>query len=258
VADIASGGADAAEEEPLRGNVTAGVVRVGDTVRRPVGPWTDAVDALLLHLERVGFPGAPRALGRDAQGRQVVEYVPGSVGPPDGSYLVAELRTLGAMMADLHAALASFEPPPGAAWNVAVPPDRPELVCHNDAAPWNLVSSRRGFVLIDWDGAGPASRLWDLAYTAQSAAGMQPGRPLESSAARLRAFVDGYGLDERGRAELPAMLGRRARAMYALLDSGARAGRQPWARIFAADGPHWLGSATYLDTHLPVWAMALS
>ena len=41
------------------------MVRVGDTVRRPAGPWTPAVDALLRHLEDVGFPGAPRALGRD-------------------------------------------------------------------------------------------------------------------------------------------------------------------------------------------------
>ncbi|TQS46049.1 hypothetical protein [Cryptosporangium phraense] len=54
-------------ELPLNGRVTQGVVRVGNTVRRPAGPWTDAVDALLLHLESVGFRGAPRALGRDEQ-----------------------------------------------------------------------------------------------------------------------------------------------------------------------------------------------
>lgn len=51
-------------EQPLTGNVTRGLVRVGDTVRRPAGPWTDAVDALLRHLHDVGFPGAPRPLGR--------------------------------------------------------------------------------------------------------------------------------------------------------------------------------------------------
>jgi len=37
----------------------AGVVRVGDTVRRPVGSWTPAVHALLNHLHRAGFRGAP-------------------------------------------------------------------------------------------------------------------------------------------------------------------------------------------------------
>jgi len=70
-------------EQPLtEGNVSTGVVRVGDTVRRPTGPWTGSVDALLRHLERVGFNGAPRALGRDEQGRQVIEYVPGQVNVP--------------------------------------------------------------------------------------------------------------------------------------------------------------------------------
>jgi len=32
------------DEVPLEGgNMTGGVVRVGDTVRRPAGPWTPAV-----------------------------------------------------------------------------------------------------------------------------------------------------------------------------------------------------------------------
>jgi hypothetical protein len=31
------------------GNMSSGVVRVGDTVRRPAGPWTPAVHALLTH-----------------------------------------------------------------------------------------------------------------------------------------------------------------------------------------------------------------
>ena len=59
------------------GNVAAGVVRVGDTVRKPAGFWTPAVEALLSHLGRAGFTGAPRPLGRDGEGRQVLEYVPG-------------------------------------------------------------------------------------------------------------------------------------------------------------------------------------
>ena len=42
------------------GNVAAGVVRVGDTVRKPAGFWTPAVEALLAHLWRAGFRGADR------------------------------------------------------------------------------------------------------------------------------------------------------------------------------------------------------
>jgi hypothetical protein len=56
-------------EIPLDGgNMSGGVVRVGDTVRRPAGPWTPAVHALLDHLHGVGFHGAPRPLGLDDRG----------------------------------------------------------------------------------------------------------------------------------------------------------------------------------------------
>jgi hypothetical protein len=45
-------------EIPLGGgDVTEGVVRVGDTVRRPVGPHAPLVHAPLAHLESAGFEG---------------------------------------------------------------------------------------------------------------------------------------------------------------------------------------------------------
>ncbi len=120
-------------EEALPGNVTAGVVRVGDTVRRPAGPWTASVDALLGHLHAVGFRGAPRPLGRDDRGRQALEYVPGELGDPAGTYSLDELASIGAFLADLHRATASFTPPPGASWQTAIAPDGAELVCGSAA-----------------------------------------------------------------------------------------------------------------------------
>ncbi|MEV7225855.1 phosphotransferase [Polymorphospora sp. NPDC051019] len=246
-----------ADEEPLPGNATSGVVRVGDTVRRPAGPWTDAVDALLEHLAAVGFTGAPRPLGRDERGRQVLEYVPGEIGDAAGTYPTAELSAIGRMLAGLHEALAGFVPPAGAVWNRLIPPDREEMVCHNDVAPWNLVRSDRGWVLIDWDAAAPGSRSWDLAYAAQSMAGLRTDRPVPESAARLRAFVDGYGADDAVRAGLADLLGRRARAMYDLLRDGAERQVQPWARIWTEDGPYWLATADHLDAHREAWREAL-
>ena len=47
--------ADQAEIPLGGGDVTEGVVRVGNTVRRPVGPHSPLVHALLAHLESVGF-----------------------------------------------------------------------------------------------------------------------------------------------------------------------------------------------------------
>ena len=57
------------EEIPPEGGSMTTVVRVGDTVRRPVGRWTPAVHSLLRHSEEVGFEGAPRVLGFDDQNR---------------------------------------------------------------------------------------------------------------------------------------------------------------------------------------------
>jgi Ser/Thr protein kinase RdoA (MazF antagonist) len=244
-------------EQVLKGNVTAGVVRVGDTVRRPVGPWTETVDLLLEHLRAVGFTAVPRPLGRDEKGRQVLEFVAGEIGAESGTYSATELYSIGRMLAQLHEALDGFVPPAGATWNRLIPPDREEMVCHNDVAPWNLVKSDRGWVLIDWDAAAPGSRLSDLAYAAQSMAGLRADRPVPQSAARLRAFVDGYGLDDAARPSLAIMLGRRARAMYDLLRESAREQRQPWARIWTEDGPYWLATADYLDAYSDAWCAAI-
>jgi hypothetical protein len=112
-------------------------------------------------------------------------------------------------------------------------------------------------VLIDWDATGPGSRLWDIAYAAQSMAGLRADRPVAESAARLRAFVDGYGLEPAAGSALAVMLGRRARGMYDLLCEGARQRHQPWARIWTEDGPYWLVTAEYLDAHREAWAIAL-
>jgi hypothetical protein len=245
------------DETPLVGNVTIGVVRIGDTVRRPAGPWTDSVDALLHHLSGVGFTGAPRPLGRDEHGRQVLEFVPGDVGAEAGTYDLADLASIGAFVRHLHEAMASFIPAAGDRWNVLIPADRVEGIYHHDVAPWNLILAPRGWVLIDWDATGSGSRLWDLAYAAQAMGGLNATRPVDESALRLRTFIDAYGLPGDDRLALAPMLGRRARAMYDMLHDASAVGRDPWARIFRTDGPYWRETADYLETNVDAWDAAL-
>lgn len=81
----------------------------------------------------------------------------------------AQLTRVGRLVRELREALASFTPSPSDPWEVAIPPDREELVCHHDLAPWNLVLvlGAERWVFIDWDGAGPGSRLWDLGLRRQ-------------------------------------------------------------------------------------------
>src|SRR5262245_55148283 len=68
-------------EIPLEGGNVGGAVRVGDTVRRPTGPWTPAVHELLEFLADAGLPHVPRVLGLDDRGREVLTYLPGHVVP---------------------------------------------------------------------------------------------------------------------------------------------------------------------------------
>src|SRR5690349_11420694 len=74
------GGMRDEEGVPLVGDgVTAGIVRVGDTVRRPVRPFTATIQTFLAHLHSAGFTAAPVPLGVDEQGREVLSFVPGDV-----------------------------------------------------------------------------------------------------------------------------------------------------------------------------------
>jgi len=61
------------------GQQSSGVVRVGDTVRRPLHRNSEFVHALLRHLGAVGFDGVPRLLGIDDRGREILTYVDGHV-----------------------------------------------------------------------------------------------------------------------------------------------------------------------------------
>jgi Ser/Thr protein kinase RdoA (MazF antagonist) len=162
----------------------------------------------------------------------------------------AELTRVGRLIRDLHDALADFVPPPDPRWNVVIPPDREELICHHDLAPWNLVRSADRWVLIDWDGAGPGSRLWDLAYAAHGFVPLSPGGDPAVDGPRLRALVDGYGLDEHQRRELPALIGAHTRGMHDLLRRASATGEQPWARLWAeGHGEHWGPAADYIEAH---------
>ncbi len=151
------------QEEPLNGGNTAessfGSAQPCASLQRPS---TSAVQVFVMHLRSAGFQ-APEPLGVDNQGRQVWEYIPGSLWHTSKSHTPADLRRVGALIRDLHEAAASFHAPEDARWNRRYGRDEHDLVCHNDLAPWNLVCGETRWTFIDWDAAAPATRLWDLA-----------------------------------------------------------------------------------------------
>ncbi|MGD0699719.1 MAG: phosphotransferase [Trebonia sp.] len=251
-------------EVPLTGgNMSSGVVRVGDTVRRPAGPWTPAVHALLGHLHAVGFHGAPRPLGIDERGREVLTFVPGTVAWPDGFYQLdgdGQLRRAVRLIRDFHDAVAGFVPPPGAQWQVLTPADGDEIIAHHDLAPWNLVIGDREWAFIDWDVSGPGTRLWDLAYAMHGFAPLSanPGYQRDDAGRRLRVIADAYGLTGQQRLDVIPLLARRTGAMYDFLAAQAARGTQPWARLFhEGHGDAWRADTGYIRRRTGQWHQAL-
>ena len=182
------------KEVALAGGMGSGgaVVRVGDTVRRPVGPFTPAVRALLGHFERVGFRGAPRWRGTDDRGRDVLDFVDGDVGIPPYPPWTADddlVVSVATLQRDAHRAARDFRPPESAAWQDTMVPDalRGTLVCHNDLCVGNVVvRDGRAVAFIDWDFAAPVDPLLDIAIAARHWVPLRDATDLDES----RADVD--------------------------------------------------------------------
>ncbi|MFD3926043.1 aminoglycoside phosphotransferase family protein [Streptomyces sp. NPDC058614] len=234
------------DEEVMQDGVHRRVVRIGDTVRRPVQPWTPTVHALLRHLEEVGFAYAPRPLGIDDEGREVLTYFEGDSGPSGWAKVVDDegLTNFARLLRDYHDACASFSPPPDATWSTGVrSPGGEEVVCHGDFGPWNVVwQCNRPVGIIDWDFARPAPRLHDVAYALEYVAPFRddaeclrwlrypapPDRRL-----RLERFCRAYGLDSI-EGIVDAVIARQ-RENAALVGKLAEQGHEPQA-TWAADG----------------------
>lgn len=199
-----------AGEQTLTGAVST-VVRIGGTLRRSTGPWTPAVHALLHHLEAVGFDGAPRVLGHDEQGREVLSFVDGDVapGPTPAAYPDDTLFALGRLIRRMHAATEGFSPSADVAWHhppvIDLPGQfgEPLVVCHTDLSPGNTVLGPDGqpIAFIDWDFAAPAPPVWDLAQAAWQFIPLSPDAACAAHGwatppdrlHRLRTLLDGYG-----------------------------------------------------------------
>ncbi len=243
------------EEVPLAGGNASGALRVGETVRKPWGPTTGRVVALMDTVRAAGVD-VPRHRGRDGYGRQVLEYVPGESARAGSPLDAAGLARVGGLVRAIHDASPGYDPADGD-WPVLLPARSPDLICHNDLAPWNLIVGER-WVFVDWDGAGPSSRLWDLAYAAQTFTLNDPTEDPALAAPRLRAFADGYRADAALRATLPDAMVERTAAMLRLLRDAAATGREPWASMHdAGHGEHWAAASAYVRRHRELWAAAL-
>jgi Ser/Thr protein kinase RdoA (MazF antagonist) len=250
------------EEIPLLGgDVTDGVVRIGDTVRRPVRASTHSVHALLRHLEAAGFDGAPRVVGLDERGREILTYVEGdSALRPLPAYALSDesLAALGRLMRSFHDASASFVPPPDAVWEAGSNDDAsPELIGHCDVNLDNVIF-RDGLpaALIDFDMARPTTRLFDVVTTLRHWApiadpiDLEPRQRRLDIGPRLRLFCDAYGLTPRDRRHLLDLARLRFDRSYHAMRDNARIIGGGWARMWAGGaGPRIRRARAWLETH---------
>ena len=144
------------EERALDGGaVTEGIVRIGDTVRRPAHQRTRSMRDVLVHLERVGFDAAPRWLGRDIR-----TWIEGDTVSDRGQMhpYIGDPPTRITFSDDQIAAafrlLRRYHETFGA-----------DVICHGDFGPWNLVW-RDGLpvAMIDFDQVHEADASEDVAY----------------------------------------------------------------------------------------------
>lgn len=193
-----------AVDEPLTGGrLTAGVVRVGDTVRRPRGPHSEFVAALLRLLEERGFDGAPRHLGTDGGGRDVLTYLDGDVPARFRPWTDEQVNAAAALLRRFHDATRGSHLTGGHA-----------VACHHDPGPNNAVfRAGRPIAFIDFDFAAPGDPLEDVGYLAWTwcVSSKRSAPSPDEQAGQVRVLADGYGLSRLQRTGLvDAMLERQA------------------------------------------------
>ena len=181
------------EEVLLGGRLTVGVVRTGDTVRRPAKPQSLFVARLLTHLTHIGFDGAPRFLGRDEHDRDILSFIPGWVPARFQRFENEQVWVAGQLLQRFHAATANTDLV-----------EEGKVICHHDPGPNNVVfQGGRPRAFIDFDMAAPGEPLEDIGYMAWTwCVSSRPDRgPSACQAEQVRILADAYGLTslDRGR-----------------------------------------------------------
>lgn len=193
------------QEILLAGGNLNSVVQVGDTVRRSTGRWSAATHGLLRHLEAQGFEDAPRLLGLDEKGREILTFLPGEAGFMPYIYSEEVLVEAARLLRRFHDATVGYSAPSEASWQLVYPnSQRHEVICHNDFAPYNIIfSDHKPKALIDFDLCGPGPRVWDIAFATYWFVPLSFSSDLQelsladstNGSQRLRLFCDSYGLE---------------------------------------------------------------
>jgi hypothetical protein len=217
-------------EWSLPGGFVSGVVRNGDTVRRNPGDRAEFVHKLLRYFEERGWMSAPRLLGVDGQGREMLTYLDGYVAwrsPTDRVNSIESLTQVARLVRQFHDLTAGTPLATGQ-----------EVVCHNDLSPKNTVyrdggEGMRPVAFLDWDIAAPGARIHDIAHMCWQYLDLGPAvHDLVTTSQRMRLMCDAYGMVDRSHV-VETILWWQDRCWRGI-DAGAEAGDAAMAGLRAS------------------------
>lgn len=260
------------EELLVGGNINK-VVKVGGTVRRDAKPNLYVYE-LLKHLEKKGCPYAPRYMGVDEKGREILSYfegvAPGNEYPEVERYMWSDeaLAELAKILRSYHDATVGFIT---SMKSINEYPEIPlhEVVCHNDAALYNIVfKDQHPIGIIDFDMAGPGPRIWDIVYTLYTSVPLATFSPSENDRVvvpykkdihavtrkrRIGVFFDSYGMEVP--VDLKEWIISRLNFMCSTLTDRAESGDPAFIKLVEEGHlAHYKKEIQFLEKHFEDWS----
>lgn len=254
------------------GNVNEGIEKVGDIIYRQ--QRNSYLHEFYKYMEEMNFEGVSRFFGVDKMNREKLSfipgYVPGNSYPNCASYIWSDdnLMKVAKFMKDYHDMSTGFiKQAHHLSWSSPLfKQDKCEVICHNDAAPYNFVYQNEKFVgLIDFDEAYPGTRIWDLAYilyTNIPLASFQPNLDkttrdyLKSDAIirkkRIKLFFSNYGQDHTK--ELFNVLIKRLEALCDLIKYEAMNGNSAFKKMYdQGEVEYYLDEIQFIRSNWKDW-----
>ena len=143
-----------------------------------------------------------------------------------------------------------------------------EVICHNDAALYNVVfRNELPVALIDFDMASPGPRIWDIAYTLYTSVPLSSFAPEYNSGSivcyvpklhasnrshRISLFFDSYGIATPN--DIKEWVVKRIRALCDTLKVGSAQGNTAYQKMIDEGHlAHYESEIVFLQEHFSDW-----
>jgi thiamine kinase-like enzyme len=173
-------------ETPFEGGrITSGVVRVGNTVRRPTKRNSEYIHQVLDYFEKKQFKYSQRYLGKDDKNRDIFAFGEGYVPPDLGTTTDLQLHSFMKIIRELHEISLDFVKRDGL------------VLCHGDLSPCNVVfRDNHPILIIDWDSVQPDERWQDLTYILWLWINIGDYRRKMNIVSQMSCALEAYGANE--------------------------------------------------------------